>query len=47
MVQYMPQKHVKWGFKVFCLCSRGYMGNFDLYQGKDEDEEKEDEKGGE
>ena len=33
---YMPNKPVKYGYKVWCLCcsTTGYLYNFDVYQGK-------------
>lgn len=38
--QYMPDKPEKWGMKIFKLCdSRGFMFNFDVYTGADEDKE--------
>lgn len=33
--QYMPKKPIKWGIKVFCLCSsKGMIYDFEIYQGK-------------
>jgi hypothetical protein len=32
--QYIPQKPTKWGFKVWCLASRNYLLNFEIFEGK-------------
>lgn len=33
--QYMPKKPIKWGIKLFCLCSSsGMLYDFEIYQGK-------------
>lgn len=38
--QYMPDKPEKWGIKIFKLCdSHGFMFNFDVYTGADEDKD--------
>lgn len=35
MRQYMPKKPIKWGIKIFCLCSsKGIIYDFETYQGK-------------
>jgi hypothetical protein len=39
--QYMPSKPIKRGYKVWCLAdsSTGYLYNFDIYCGKEDDKE--------
>lgn len=32
--QYIPQKPTKWGYKVWCLVSDGYLLQFQIYEGK-------------
>lgn len=33
--QYMPKKPIKWGIKIFCLCSsKGVIYDLEIYQGK-------------
>ena len=33
--QYMPKKPIKWGIKIFCLCSsKGIVYDLEMYQGK-------------
>lgn len=36
MKQYIKNKPIKWGFKMWCRCesSTGYLYHFDLYTGK-------------
>jgi Transposase IS4 len=34
--QYIPSKPHKWGYKIYCLCSEGYLLGFEIYEGKEE-----------
>jgi Transposase IS4 len=34
MKQYIPQKPTKWGYKVWCLASKNYLLEFEIYEGK-------------
>jgi hypothetical protein len=36
--QYLPMKPHKWGFKMWSLCSGGYLLRFGLYEGKSDNE---------
>jgi len=40
--QYLPLKPIKRGYKVWCLCDSvtGYLFNYEIYTGKEEDSEK-------
>ena len=40
--QYLPSKPTKWGIKVWSLCesSTGYMSNFQVYTGREDNQEK-------
>lgn len=33
--QYQPKKRHRWGYKVWCLASAGYLCRFEIYCGKD------------
>jgi Transposase IS4 len=33
-VQYIKSKPTRWGYKVWCLCSNGYLLAFNVYRGK-------------
>lgn len=35
--QYIPSKPHKYGFKLYCLASEGYLLHFEVYEGKEDD----------
>lgn len=39
--QYIPSKPHKYGYKIYCLASEGYLLHFEIYEGKEEDPSEE------
>jgi Transposase IS4 len=35
--QYIPSKPHKYGYKIYCLASEGYLLHFEIYEGKEDD----------